>query len=260
MKSLAFFTATSARLFFRRCVPALLGSASLLCLAPLPSAHALAYAPAFTLNPEPPAQGNLIKPSSDYVFGYHFNTDDESKVNGFGIFVSTTTSHTIGIWDANKYSNSNPYLGDLIWQTQISQSSSCDIIGSYCWFGISDGPTLKADYNYVVAATWGANDIPFKLDNVSVKPSTGFRFGQTAFAGPVFEGLDVNLSKDEIYLDYTPNGSPDAKVGFLSVNLSFEAATPTPPSVQAPTPIPMLGVAAAFGWSRKIRRKISSSS
>ena len=258
MTSLAFSTATSSGSCFRRCVQALLGAASLLCLAPVPSAHAQAYVPAFTLNPQPPAQGNLIKPILDYVLGYHFNTDQESKVKAFGIYVPTTTSHTIGIWDANNYSNSNPYLDQLIWQTQIPSSSSCDTIGSYCWFGISDGPTLKPNYNYVVAATWGADEVPFKLDNVSVKPATGFRFGEAANAGPIFYGLDVDLSDPVIAADYTPNGSENAKVGFLSVNLSFETANPS--SVQTPAPIPMIGVAAAFGWSRKIRRRISSSS
>jgi hypothetical protein len=181
MKSLAFSTATSAGSCFRRCVPALLGVTSLLCLAPVPSAHAQAYVPAFTLNPQPPAPGNLFKSTKNYVWGYHFNIDDESKVKGFGIYVPTTTSHTIGIWDANNYSNSSPYLDELIWQTQISASSSCNTIGSYCWFDILNGPTLKAHYNYVVAATWGAgNEVPFKLDNVSSKPSTGFRFGDPA--------------------------------------------------------------------------------
>ena len=260
MKSLAFFTATSAGSCFRRCVPALLGAATLLCLAPAPSAHAQAYVPAFTLNPEPPAQGNLIKPILDYVLGYHFNTDEESKVIAFGIYVPTTTSHTIGIWDAKDYSNSNPKLGSLIWQKQISPSSSCNTIGSYCWFSISDSPTLKAMNNYVVAATWGAGDeVPFKLDNVSSKPSPGFRFGDAANSeSPIFSGLVVDFSDPAIAADYTPNGSDNTKIGFLSVNLSFE--TPTPTSAQVPAPIPMLGVAAAFGWSRKIRRRINSSS
>ena len=260
MKSLAFFTAPTSGSCFIRCVPALLGAASLLCLAPVPSAHAQSYAPAFTLNPEPPAQANLKPFTFDYVLGYHFNIDEESKVKGFGIYVPTATSHTIGIWDANDYSYSNRYLDELLWQTQISPASSCSTIGSYCWFDILNGPTLKAKYNYVVAATWGASEeVPFKLDNVSSKPSPGFRFGVAANSeSPIFDGLDVDLSNPAIAADYTPNGSENAKVGFLSVNLSFEAKSPT--SVQTPAPIPMLGVAAALGWSRKIRRRINSSS
>ena len=237
----------------------MLGATSLLCLAPVPSALAQTYVPAFTLNPEPPDLGSLPAPNKNRVLGYHFNIDKEKKIKAFGIYVPTATSHTIGIWDANNYSNSSPYLDDLIWQTQISKASSCNTIGSYCWFDILNGPTLKADYNYVVAATWGKDEkVPYKFDNVSSKPSPGFRFGDAANTEFPISSLVVDFSDPAIAADYTPNGSDNTKIGFLSVNLSFETTTPT--SAQVPAPIPMFGVAAAFGWSRKIRRRINSSS
>jgi len=44
--------------------------------------------------------------------------------------------------------------------------------------------------------------------------------------------------------------------GFITLNLSFETSL----SAQAPAPLPLVGAAAAFGWSRTIRRRIKASS
>jgi len=229
------------------------------------AAQAGSVRPSFTLTPSPPAASNLLNIGADYVLGYHFNIDLESKLNSVGVFVPTSTSHTIGIWDAATYTVANPVLGPLLWQKQISDTNTCQTISSYCWFSMADGPVLKANYNYVVAATWGSENVPLKLDpstvtinpgNSSTIPTIGF--GRVANSQEVFAGLNVDFSNSLTASTYTPNDSDvTSGVGFLTVNLSFENSTP---STQTPAPLPLFGAAAAFGFSRKIRRRISSAS
>jgi len=243
---------------------AILGTSALLNLNPFSAAQA-AILPSFTLNPSPPAGSNLLNPGANYVLGYNFKIDLEAKLNSVGIFVPTTTSHTIGIWDASNYSDANPVLGPLVWQKQINDTNSCQTISSYCWFSMSDGPKLMANYNYVVAATWGSENVPYKLDSntLTVNPGNGstiptIGIGQVANSQEVFSGLIVDFNDPLISPTYTPNDSDvTSGVGFLSVNLSFDGSTPTQ---QIPAPLPLFGAAAAFGFSRKIRRRISISS
>jgi hypothetical protein len=43
-----------------------------------------------------------------------------------------------------------------------------------------------------------------------------------------------------------------------SESIQVILGAPTPPGVTVPGPLPLLGAAAAFGWSRRLRRRIAT--
>ena len=224
----------------------IIGAASLLCVA-APSAKA-AFTPAFTL----PNSPNTITPDSTVrVFGYHFITSIDRQVKSVGIYSQTATDHTIGIWD---FSLPTP---SLVYQQPVLAANGCNLYQSFCWVDIPS-TTLSASKDYVIAATWGASEpIPAQLG-----PSAGdatiniadFSLGITAVTinPPLPPSFLVDLTP---YVPAGTSGTDDK--GYYTVNLSFDAA---PSTSQVPAPLPLFGAAAAFGMSRKIRRRISAAS
>ena len=114
--------------------------------------------------------------------------------------------------------------------------------------------------------------------NGSVSSSSSIFSGiSTIFWGsiPIFGsglGLDPScLSNTPIVSSFTFNGETLASLGFTttgligtwtldgtseSIQVILEA--PTPPGVTVPGPLPLLGAAAAFGWSRRLRNRITT--
>lgn len=111
--------------------------------------------------------------------------------------------------------------------------------------------------------------------NGSVNATTATLSGiTTAFAGRfgVFLIDDAYVSGTEIVSGSTYNGTTLADLGFtISSGLIGTwqlAGTPGPdgqinmvlgpPATPVPGPLPLLGAAAAFGWSRKLRRRVNA--
>ena len=231
------------------------GSASLLVFSEIPSAKALPETgPAFDFN-KAPTERKVNDPP--YVLGYHFTTDFDRKLVRLGIYKPTQTGvhlksvddHTVGIWDFTDSINPS-----LVWQQQFSESENCAEDTYFCWYDISNGPQLTRNVDYVAAATWGDEFSPVEVpkEDVDIRIK-GFKLMETAATqqGAVPDLL-IDLDAEDYYAP-TVNTAPQK--GFMTVNLSFE----TVPTVQTPGPLPLIGAAAAFGWSRKIRRRINKS-
>jgi len=203
-----------------------------------------------------PAQALDPGPAID-VLGYHFSSSISRSVKSIGIFQNPGTSnnsdHTIGIWNFS----SNP--AQLIYSQQVTASTQCSLFQSYCWFNIPDLQLNAAD-DYVVAATWGGNqNLPFQITPVTQLTSISqFSLGKTA----VLPGPSLPSSYLVDIANYVPTAESNGdESGFYSINLSFDSYPSNPPSPsQVPAPLPLFGAAAAFGMSRKIRRRISSAS
>ena len=225
----------------------MIGAASLLCVA-APSAKA-AFTPAFTL----PNSPNTITPDNNIrVFGYHFVTSIDRQVKSVGIYSQSATDHTIGIWD---FSLPTP---SLVYQQQVPVADGCNLYQSFCWVNIPS-TTLSASKDYVIAATWGSREpVPAQLGPSAGDATiniTDFSLGITARIAsgqPLPPSFLVDLTP---YVPAGTSGTDDK--GYYSVNLSFD---PAPSTSQVPAPLPLFGAAAAFGMSRKIRRRISASS
>jgi hypothetical protein len=170
-----------------------------------------------------------------YVLGYHFVTELERRVTRIGIYKPTQANestvprvnqpsalnHSVGIWD---FTNGGSPV--LIWQQDFMASSPCvadatsTVAPYYCWFDITGGPTLDADVDYVVAATWD------ELSPVSV-PVLGvdliidsFKLNKTAATqqGAVPDML-IDLDSETYY---APTISTAPQKGFLTVNMELE--------------------------------------
>lgn len=235
------------------------GSASLLVFAQVPSAKALPETgPAIGFN-KPPTEG--IVDNSPYVLGYHFTTDFDRKLVRLGIYkplqggghLKSQDDHSVGIWNFSDY-----LAPKLVWSQDFSKGLSCDeTLPYFCWYDIVDGPELIQNLDYVAAATWGEESSPVKMptDDIDILIS-GFKLNTTA---STMQGAvpGPNLLVDLNNPDYVPTESSYMlEKGFITLNLSFETSSRT---VQTPAPLPLIGAAAAFGWSRKIRRRINRS-
>lgn len=229
----------------------LLGTSFFITITHAPQVQAASFEPAFSFV-QYPVQALDPGPTID-VLGYHFETDFSRSVKSIGIFRNpnppSNKDHTVGIWDFS----TNPK--QLIFQQQITENTQCTLLQSYCWFNISD-VSLKANTDYVIASTWGENHpLPFEIQSTDLTLASNFKLGTTAelpsgATAPSSFLVDLNA--------YVPTQiSPGSEKGFYSANLSFDSF-PSDPS-QVPAPLPLFGAAAAFGMSRKIRRRISSS-
>lgn len=231
------------------------GSASLLVFSEIPSAKALPETgPAFGFK-KAPNERKVNDPP--FVLGYHFTTDFDRKLVRLGIYKPTQTGghlksvddHSVGIWDST-----DSIKPSLVWQQQFLESENCAEDTYFCWYDISNGPRLTRNVDYVAAATWGDEFSPVEVPKEDVDILIeGFKLNETAATqqGAVPDLL-IDLDEEDFYAP-TVNTAPQK--GFMTVNLSFE----TIPTVQTPGPLPLIGAAAAFGWSRKIRRRINKS-
>jgi len=258
MRLLCGFNPISAGSSFRKRVPALLSAASVLCLAGVPAAQAATFVPAFTFT------NNTVTfdTGEPFLLGYRFSTDLDKTIKAIGVYktIPSSPNNSLGIWEIKNPSTFPVY--ELLFQTVITTPGECT--GDFCWHPASDFPSpnalppIKRDAIYAIAAVWGsetqavpvpANIVPGDITIVS----PGFRLGNTAWISGSLS--DPNFGQD--LAGIAPDESTTVlKKAFYPVNLAFE----TYDSVQTPSPLPLIGAAAAFGWSRKIRRRINLSS
>lgn len=118
-------------------------------------------------------------------------------------------------------------------------------------YAVTGGPLFSS----VIAPT-GINasntfDLIFGTTNVSITAGNPYTFGspQSNFS---IQGIDLAANLDP--------ANPTAFVTGLTFNSSGTVnVTQTPITSAVPGPLPILGVGAAFGWSRKLRKRIKSS-
>jgi len=226
-------------------LPVLLGLASLLSFAGVPPAHAN-FVPAFSL--KAPVNTDTLM-NTPLLLGYQFSTDIDREIKAVGIYNSITMLPIrLGIWNSTDFINPT-----LLFQTTVSSQGSC--AGDFCWIPASSLgalPKLLMNTNYVIATTWGSDPVPAGIETTDLTlVATNFYVADNAYNTTTLPSLDVDLA------NYPPDTSDTAyKKSFFTTNLSFE----TYDSVQTPAPLPLIGAAAAFGWSRKMRRRINSPS
>jgi hypothetical protein len=241
------FNPVSAVFSFRKCVPPLVSAASLFCLAALPAAQATTYEPAFTFKTTTTTVGG-----GPTLLGYRFSTGMDKFIKGIGVYKTVTSppERSLGIWNFKDLSN--PFL---IFQTKITTPGDCT--GDFCWYPASalpGLPVIEKDTLYAIATAWGSEAVParIKTEDITIL-SPGFNVGNSAFSDEQpLASLDLDLSPSAL----APTETGSEEKSYFTANLSFE----TSGSVQIPSPLPLMGSAAAFGWSRKIRRRISPAS
>ena len=179
--------------------------------------------------------GGTFGPSTGgaYNLGYEFSLSNAATVNALGSYDHNgdglSGTYTVGLWDV---------AGTLLASATVGTGDQ--LASSFRWADITD-ITLGAG-NYIVASAgdWNNGDEYFFSGSFTTNQLTyvtdRFNFG-TTFTFPV-----ASLG------GYAP--------GFLGGNVSFASTTSTT-STSVPGPLPILGLAAAFGFSRKLRKRIN---
>jgi hypothetical protein len=218
-----------------------------LSLAGAPAAQAATYVPAFTFkNTTETYRGG------PFLLGYRFSTNFDKAIKAIGVYksIKSPPNNSLGIWKFDRQMNL-----ELLFQTVITTQGDCT--GDFCWHPASDFlpnalPAIEKDTMYAIATIWGEEEVP-----AMIKPSDvtivypGFSVGDNAYFSSPLNNLNEDLT------GIAPDVSDTVTMkSFFTANLSFE----TYGTVKTPSPLPLIGAAAAFGWSRKIRRRINTSS
>jgi hypothetical protein len=100
-------------------------------------------------------------------------------------------------------------------------------------------------YNSALSDTWTLKFSQGPSSSTQTDVNSGLHLFDDQFVA--IADLPINMIATE------GNNAFALQLSFLSVELA------SPPPTAAPGPLPLLGVAAAFGYSRKVRRRVASS-
>jgi hypothetical protein len=223
-------------------------------LSPLPKALTAVVATALTLLAAPfvatPARALSIGPAlqsfipgtlgGDPSFrgtaGYRFSTSRDLTISALGFFDDQEdgllSSHDVGIFAAGSQA--------LLASTTIAAGSSAYLQGGFRWAALT--PFTLSPGTYVIAATLPGD--PATFDPVNYSASS-----PTTIDGLIIAGESLTQAVDPLAL-VMPTVDEGLGYGFFGANFA------TPQAV--PGPLPLLGAAAAFRCSRRLRRRSSA--
>lgn len=157
--------------------------------------------------------------------------------------------------------------GNLYWQLGGSVSSADPVtLTNLQWSNSQNGsysPLLAGSLSLGTnsVASYSVIQGPTSTGNAPVPTGSPFWIQYTIPAGLV-AGTSVNvqlLSNNDINLDTNGNLSNTGSNGFYSdTRTNLSAIPPDPSTDPAPGPLPLLGAGAAFGVSRRLRRRIKA--
>ena len=175
-------------------------------------------------------------PSFSGSLGYSFNLSEPYGVSALGFYDDLgdglLSSHMVGIFDATTQA--------LLISGIVPSGSSSPLLAGFRWLSVPQ-QVLNAG-SYVIAATSSADPAsfdPFIYEGFDPVLSAGFSLGTASLARGGSGSLVAFPSTDE--------GLP---YGFFGPNF---ASTPVP------GPLPVLGVAGAMAWSRRLRCRLAAS-
>lgn len=233
-------------------------AASAVCVSVIPH-KASAITPSFV------SPGNesaiYVNPQTVNSFGYFFDINDPRRLDalGFAAPITGTGNYEVKLW---KYINGGTALGDytqLATATFNQACTGCTPLGNYQWLNVSP-----------VSLTKTSDDVdPLKSTGYAVTAIGNFTTGQNVvyYNGTGFFQPFVDYNSTTLPVDggYNYSGSPGGDLypvplypqgdiisgpgdrGFFNANFSTSAV---------PGPLPVMGAAAAFGWSKRMRRRI----
>jgi hypothetical protein len=213
-----------------------------------------------------------------YSFGYAFDVDLDNYFTtalGFGFQDGwlggvNSTSYTVGLWSVLFENDDDDPILDLL-ASAVFDPTNASLSSSLSDSAIGGSNSTTRGLNYwlsvpkVTLAKSSGNDDFYYVVGVSgrfagdgaILPSA---LGTPSFADDVvsyvFEGFnssDGNVSGFGFPAPLFAAFDPDidlnfAERGFWNANVSLDV----------PGPLPLMGVGAAFGWSRRLKRKTSS--
>jgi hypothetical protein len=173
------------------------------------------------------------KSLTNNTYGYSFTTSSALTIKSLGIydvdFDGLSEGHQVGIWDLNK---------NLLGSVSIGSGTSATLVNGFRYVNLSSPLTLAATTTYRIGALYAG-------------PGDQFAETATALAGNGITLLTPHYSTPaSASLEY-PNFQTNVDAGYIGPNFSTE-------SVPVPGPLPLFGAATAFGFSRRLRKRIRS--
>jgi len=217
-------------------------------------AQAQVYRPAYTATNV--LGGNQPTGSPPSSFGFFFDVVGDATMDGLGFAAQAGwdngTQYNVNLW---KYTNAAANINDftLIANATFTAGDPYTLQDDFYWQTIAGGPIDLPDTytydpgdleGYVIAAIGDFTDTP---GNVA------FETGDTVF-DPRILNAGNGFNEDGVIFYPVPIG--DAGIGtsgYFNANISL---LPVPP---VPGPLPMLGAAAGFAWTRRLRKRIRTS-
>jgi hypothetical protein len=211
------------------------------------SAHA--YNPAVTV---PTAAGNYYPGANPSSFGYFFDAKTPVLIDGIGFssqpgWPGGSSQYTVTLWSFKNGGGSPLDYTEIVSKT-FTPGVSYDFDTNYFWQSLPPiylpGTYTNTDPNnlkgYVIAAIGNFSNAPGNVEYEGGVATVADRF--------VLGGNGFNDSSDLSGFYPIPIGDGGVGIdGYFNPNLSY-----------VPGPLPIFGVASAFGMARRMRRRVNS--
>ena len=166
------------------------------------------------------------------TYGYEFTTAGPIAIKSLGVFDylsdGLNTAHDVGIWDSS---------GTLKAFVNVPTGTTASLINGFRYQNLNSIVNLQAG-TYRIGALYTPSS-----DNFAQKITS---------SGAATAGLGITLgdpfiSSPNPVLTQPTNASPLAAPGYFGPNFQYDSV---------PGPLPLFGAATAFGFSRRLRRRI----
>ena len=200
--------------------------------------------------------------SGNSGYGFFFDLTGTAVVDELGLYAPlspawTTGTYTVSLWSYSNLTNpASPLPSDftLLGSATFNAANlaSYPIVGGYAWIDVSDitltGTPSDPNVGYILGAAGSFTSTPAGQLGFITTDLVG---GSSNFAAPFFtEGNGFSQSGvDSFYpVPYAFNSSGLGNNGYFNPNISL-----------VPGPLPILGAAAGFSWTRRLRKRIRAS-
>jgi len=219
-------------------------------------AKAQLYPPAYTTTNSSGAHQPTNTPSS---FGFFFDVAGGADVYGLGFAAQTAwgngAQYTVNLWSFDN-GGQDPADYTEIAKVTFTAGSSYTLENEYFWQTLAGSPLFLADTfatdptsqkGYVIAAVGDFSDVPGNVQ---------FETGTASF-DPRIVNAGNGFNQDGFQFYPIPIGDGGVGLnGYFNANMSF---APIPPASSVPGPLPLLGAAAGFSWTRRLRKRVHAS-
>lgn len=193
-------------------------------------------------------------------FGYYFNADSTQSLNSLGFaapIADNGSDYTVTLWSyANGGTDPATDYTVLSTATFNTACAGCILKDFFLWKEVTPVTLAKTSDNletgYVITAI--GNFAPGTQAQSVYYDGTGTFASTASFLGGGYNYIGGDGNPIPFQLAGDIPGLSDDSFAFFNANASYASA-----AAPVPGPLPILGTAAAFGWTRKLRRRIKVS-
>lgn len=166
------------------------------------------------------------------TYGYEFTTAGPISIKSLGVFDyqsdGLTTAHDVGIWDNS---------GSLLASVNVPTGTTASLINGFRYQALNSILSLQAG-TYRIGALYAPGSDGFVQQFIpggSATPGSGITLGNPFLSSP-----SATLARPT-------NPQALAAPGYFGPNFQYDSV---------PGPLPLFGAATAFGFSRRLRRRL----